>query len=291
MVASYSSPRQVDNPGVRAPGQLKRLDETKHSSWVFPHRILFLLFAAIIALGLRPRSVAGSSQAPTLNAVLRYRALFVRGIPLTEALRTIGADVEKGYISFGVEVYVTAGKEPVVDLDVPPGASVDDVRRQLSRQLPQYEFDIVSPHLVSVCPKVAMRDPKDPLNIRVLRFDANGEAAGAILTWPERFIPELRQRTGSQGGADNKHIDLYVGPVAVGTAVKLSLRNVTVRQILCAVSEATEDTGPKDVPLGWEYSFDPQMMFKPGAVQSWRLLMTFPHNWAEQVREGPDKVP
>ena len=130
-----------------------------------------------------------------------------------------------------------------------------------------------------------MAERGDPLNLKVKRFDVKGARAGAILTWPERFIPELndRNRTRSPKGEKTNHIDIYVGPVAGGPAITLHLRNVTVREILNSVSEATEKTASKQTPLGWAYS--PPSKSAPGkaAVEYWRLLETLPSNWLEQL--------
>jgi hypothetical protein len=245
----------------------------------------------VVGLAARPTDL--DTQHPKLDADLADRPLFRRGIPLTQALRAIGINMDKGYILFGVEVYAAGGREPTVDLDIPAGATTRGALRAVFHQLPQYEFAILSPHFVSVYPKAALADPNDPLNVRASQFQVAGERAGVILTWPERFIPELAKRSAptASGGPTSKHIDLYVGPVAGGPVVNLTLRNVTVRQILDAVSEATQGSGPHDAPLGWEYSFDPRSSFAPGGIQSWRLLMTLPHNWLDQVRKSGTSAP
>jgi hypothetical protein len=71
----------------------------------------------------------------------------------------------------------------------------------------------------------------------------------------------------------------------VGPLVTLHLRDVTVRQILNAVSKTTEKAAPKEGAWGWVYSPVPKSPSIQGAVDYWRLFGTMPHNWLEQVHE------
>ena len=174
----------------------------------------------------------------------------------------------------------------MVDLSIPPYTSAEEGLRRIFKQLPEYTFAVLSHHLVSVYPRSAMADRADPLNLKVKRFDVEGERAGTILTWPDRFIPELKNRTAAALPESEKahHIDIYVGSVAVGPLVTLHLRHVTVRQILNAVSEATEKAAPKEGAWGWVYSPVPKSPSGKGVADYWRLFGTAPHNWLEQVQ-------
>jgi hypothetical protein len=244
---------------------------------------IFLLLGITVSLG--TRAWASSPEGPRLSARTGRTPIEIHQVPLTEALKWLGASVEHGYVLFGVELYGYEGKEPVVDLNIPPYTSAGEGLRRIFKQLSEYTFAVLTEHFVSVYPKGAMADPADPLNLKIKGFDVVGESAGVIFTWPERFIPKLKKRTATAPSESEKahHIDLYVGPVAGGTLVTLHLRDVTVRQILNAVSEATEKAPPKDGLLGWLYLPAPKSSAVNGSLGHWRLFMTLPHNWLEQI--------
>jgi hypothetical protein len=245
-------------------------------------RILPLL---IIAVSLSTRASASSRQRPRLSARTGGLPLEVHQVPLTQALEGLAIRIEQGYVLFGVEVYRYDVKEPVVDLNIPPYTSAEEGLRKIFKQVPEYTFAVLSDHFVSVYPRAAMADRADQLNLKVKRFDVEGESAGVIFTWPERFIPELKNRTAAALPESEKahRVDIYVGPVAGGALVTLHLRDVTVRQILNAVSEATEKAAPIEGPLGWLYSPASKSPSGKGPVGYWRMFMTLPHNWLEQT--------
>jgi hypothetical protein len=252
--------------------------------------LLSLFLCISVCLKAQPPRNEGNK--PTLEARIGKAPPARRHLPLMQALATIGVSVAEGYVLFGVEIRHEHGAEPVVDLALQPGANVEDELRRLFEQLPQYSFTAKSNHFVSIYPKAAMTDPDDPLNLRVKRFDVDGAQAGLIFTWPELFVPELKEKLtpGSTKAPNPKHVDLYVGPVAVGPLVTLHLRNVTVREILDAASQATEGAAFPEAPLGWSFAFDPKSI-SAGGVVYWRLFMTLPHNWGEQARRMGTHAP
>lgn len=244
-----------------------------------------ILLLLSIVVSPSARASASSREGPRLSARTGGIPIKVSHAPLTQALKALGVKTEHGYIVFGVEVYKKEGKEPIVDLNIPPHTNAEEGLRRIFKQLPEYTFTVVSEHLVSVYPRAAMADRADPLNLRVRCFDVESERAGVILTWPERFIPELKNRTAAALPESGKahHIDIYVGPVAVGPLVTLHLRDVTVRQILNAVSAATEKSAPKEGTWGWVHSRVPKSPSGKGSVGKWRLFGTMLHNWPEQM--------
>lgn len=255
--------------------------------------LLLLLLLCIAVRSTTPRSWASSRAGPSLSARTGSAPLKARQVPLTQALKMLAVNLERDYILFGGEVYRDEGKEPLVDVDIPPYSDAEEGLRRIFAQLPPYTFAVLSQHLVSVYPKKAIDDPTDPLNLKIRSFDVEGQRAGLILTWPERFIPELKARTSSSASEDEKthHIDIYVGSVAGGPTVTLHLKDVTVRQILNAVSEATEKSVPREEPMGWVYSPAARSPSGKGEVEYWRLFMTLPHNWLEQARGRGQNLP
>lgn len=253
--------------------------------------VVFSAFVCMAAFALENYATAKSADTPALDALLGKNSLIRQEIPLSEALRTLGISTERGYVSFGLEVYVTGGREPTLDMDVQPGSTGEEGLRQILAQLPLYDFRVLSPHFVEIFPLAAITDARDPLNMKVDRFDVDGIPAGMIMEWPDAFIPELKAKRepAAKGGA--KHVDLFVGGVAGGATISIHLRNVTVREILNAVAKTTEQKPFRDYPMGWQYSFDPKTSFKPGGVQSWKVLLTLPFNWNQQARAAGVSVP
>jgi hypothetical protein len=64
--------------------------------------------------------------------------------------------------------------------------------------------------------------------------------------------------------------------------VTLHLRKATIREILNAVAQATEQFPPQYFPLGWVYSFQPDPTSPIGGLHSWKPLYSVPPNWKEQ---------
>ena len=176
-------------------------------------------------------------------------------------------------------------------LGIEPGTAFGDALRQLLAQVPGYRVEVISDRLVNVYPASAEGDPNDLLNTLVPRFDVVSQRAGVILSWPERFVPELYQRlAASKASGSAQHIDLYVGAVAIGPEITLHLRNVTVRQILNAVTEASDANAGVEAPVGWECSYEAKAAVGSGARNTWRLLTTLPPDWKEHVKESEDHV-
>lgn len=194
--------------------------------------------------------------------------------PLPSALERIGLAVQRGHVLFGVEVMQRDSAEPTATANLSPKITVEQALRQVLSGA-GYDFRAVSPHLIEVFPRGADRDPQDLMNLRVARFDVSGVQAGSILSRPGDFIPRLRSkltlRTGMRGGTLGS-IMTDVGP----PPITLHLRNVTVRQILDAVSEATENRTKPYAPLSWLYTFNPTPGLSPDAAHVWRAIYTVP---------------
>lgn len=115
-------------------------------------------------------------------------------LALSQALGTIGADVQGGYVLFGVELHTKDGNEPLVSVNLPPGSHLGDGLRQIMVQIPGYEYKLVSEHMINIYPSGAERDFKDLLNTPVPQFDAISVDPIQILTSPSEYIPELAAR-------------------------------------------------------------------------------------------------
>ncbi len=159
-------------------------------------------FASVIvltAIALSPGTEGYGQQREQARALLRMPIGPVRApngrIPLPEALKAVGASLLDGnYAIFGLEMRLKDGKEPTVKLKFERRGTLVEVLEQIMLQLPDYEIEFPSGHLVTIYPKGADEDPEDVLNLRVARFHVDGERAGTIFTQPGRFMPELQGR-------------------------------------------------------------------------------------------------
>jgi hypothetical protein len=199
------------------------------------------------------------------------------GVPLSSALGKLGSQVQGGYVLFGLELRLKNGREPSVKVDIPPGGNLQKALGIVFRDLPDYTYEPVSQHLVDVFPVGAKKDSSDLLNIPVPRLDIVGKQAGDVLSRPRDFIPQLAERLKgpTRGGPVAGSILSDVGP----PPITLHLRNVTVRQVLNAASEATGEFPAKYMPYGWIYSFDPEPQLPAGGKHSWGVLWCVPHDW------------
>jgi hypothetical protein len=250
--------------------------------WV---RFLALL-AVIHALGISLLAQAPSTpqDAELLALRLSSQPLVLENTPLTRALQGIGYQVREGYVLFGAEVRLEEGKEPTVSLNLPPACTLGEALTEVFRQVPNYEYKIVGPHLINVYPKGAESNPEDLLNLRVERFDVVDQLASFLVTVPMSFIPRLMGRltpSGQPGGVAGSVMSQVGEPT-----VTLHMRNATVREILNAVAQATEQFPPNYLPLGWVYSFQPDSTSAIGGLHSWKPLYSVPPNWKLQADEG-----
>lgn len=141
---------------------------------------------------------------------------------------------------------------------------------------------------LSVCcaesnPVGAKNSSSDLLNTPVSKFDAVDVDPGGILTGPADFIPELAARLRPKTSATPQPSGTG-GSVLRGDvpAITLHTKNTTVRQILNAASEATEQFPPNHPPLGWTYLFQPEPASPSGGKHSWAFLFSAPRSWKKQ---------
>jgi hypothetical protein len=155
--------------------------------------------------------------------------------------------------------------------------------------VPQYEYDAISPHFISIHPRGAKDDAGDVLNIRISRFDINQTFAGAVLGYPVQFIRELRERLYPQTPGQTAQTFLYMGPVIQGPEVTVHLTDVTVRDALNAISIATEGTaGDEDYPVGWTYRSAAESKADHPRFGG---LLTLPPDWRETLHpKAPKKA-
>jgi hypothetical protein len=189
---------------------------------------------------------------------------------------------------FGLEEALTDGKEPIVSLQVRADTTLGAALREILAQLPPYEMEVVSDHLIDLRPKGAKADPDGILNLRIPTFEAVSTAAYGILDAPRDLIPELNQALRPKPEPGKQVIELYSGGYHGGPPATLHLKNVTVRDILNAASVATEpsfDDHKPDAPRGWIFAFDPNP--PPGKSRySWRSFFCLPSYWHLGAREA-----
>lgn len=199
-------------------------------------------------------------------------------LALSQALGTIGAYVQGGYVLFGVELHTKDGNEPLVSVNLPPGRHLRDGLRQIMVQIPGYEYKLVSEHMINIYPSGGERDSKDLLNTLVPQFDAISVDPIQILISPSEYIPELEARLHPRTSAQ----PYGYGGVRTRSnlpAVTLHLKNTTVREILNAASEAMEEFPPQYQPVGWAYLFQPDPSLPAGGKHLWMFIFSAPKNW------------
>ena len=76
--------------------------------------------------------------------------LVLQNVTVAKALGEIGAVVQHGYALFGMELRLSNGQEPTLSIDVPAGSTLGDALNQVLKQLPGYDYEIVSPHLIDI---------------------------------------------------------------------------------------------------------------------------------------------
>jgi hypothetical protein len=243
-----------------------------------------LLLAGCLLLQLAPFCWAPTQpQADELRNVRIATDLDRGNLPLTSALSLLGAMVKGGYVLFGVELKTTNGAEPLVNLHAEIDSTLEEALDSILHQLPGYRYELAPSHIVHIFPTGALQDPDNPLNIRVRELDLKGARPNSLLNHPADYIPELDAFL---------HPPVPGGPQQSGYAghgfeanepkITLSLRDVTVRQVLDAVSASMELFPAPYSPLGWVYSYEPKTSSSP-SVHTWAPLSSVPWDWREQA--------
>lgn len=209
---------------------------------------------------------------------------------LTQVLAEVGWHCHGGYILFGAEVHLTRGKEPLVDVDAQAGATVGTALGQIMRQLSGYRLQVVSQHLVNIYPAGAKSDPKDALNVRIDHFDIVDRPPDVLMNLPPLFMPALANRLAQRKSGPSLAYQFPSQWVeSVGPKVTLHLRNMTVRDILNRISEASADLYPKYLPLGWVASLSPDPALATGWAYSFRAFPTVRSTWKRQKTKAKNR--
>jgi hypothetical protein len=217
--------------------------------------------------------------------------LIQRKALLTQALAEVGWHCQGGYLLFGVEVQLTQGKEPMVDVDAPAGATVGEALGQIMRQLPGYRLQVVSEHLINVYPAGAKSDPNDALNLRIDHFDVVDKPPDVLVNYPPLFMPALGNRLAERKSGPSLAYQFPSQWVeGVGPKVTLHLRNMTVREIFNRVSEASEKLPAKYLPVGWVASLSPDPSLATGWAYSFRLFTTVSGTWKQQEPKAENRA-
>lgn len=209
-----------------------------------------------------------------------------KSIALRDALGQLGGCVSGGYVLFGLEEVLKDGKEPEVDLHVKPGTTVGTALKEILRQLPPYEVEVTSEHLIDLYPKGAKTDPDNLMNLRIPAFNATVKDAYTILGAPRDVIPSLNAALTPKPEPGKQVITLYFGSIHGGPPISLHLKDVTVRQILNAATVASESSFPERDIRGWVYTFDPAKPLSTGYRYTWATLYSLPHGWKYRMRQA-----
>jgi len=206
-----------------------------------------------LAVGMTAAQPAAPDQFGLMKKPIE--GLMVTGrMTFSRALSDGARAMRSHFLTFGIELTVVDYPDgPMVISSQPRGGTVGEFLRDLFRQAPTYEYEVISEHTVSVYPKGAKEDPNDILNLRIPRFDVDDQDAGPILGFPDMFIPELQAKLFPPTPGQDQLFQ-YIGGVVPGPKVTLHLRDVTVREILNAVTVATENPkgdGRDDYPVSW----------------------------------------
>ncbi len=240
-------------------------------------------------------SIDGLGQIRVTDSVLDSPVNPVRlvDVQLTTALSGLGYNLKDGsYIVFGTVVLLDDScEEPHVTLNLLPGDTVRTAVESLAQQLSEYQWILVSQHLMNVFP--TQQKGIDLLTTRVGQFDIKNEYPVNILGAPAQFIPELHQAVLSEPTPNPRGNGVGYGTsyaTGEGPQISLSFRNVTVREILNGiVDEMTKSFPANHPPVGWLYRITVQPAPSGRRIHSWTFHRSVPElNWKTVVaaREG-----
>lgn len=172
-----------------------------------------VLLAVLELLAVGPASLLAGDQARSAR-VLDLSVLPMeprQSVPLRDALSYLGQLPREGFVLFGLEERLTDGKEPAVNLDIKGDTTLGVALREILVQIPSYEIEVMSEHLINLRPKGAQDDPDDILNFRVREFDWVSKPAYAILNDPRYTIPGVNEALRPKPEPGKQILELYQG--------------------------------------------------------------------------------
>jgi hypothetical protein len=227
---------------------------------------------------------ANVDRAKVLSLPLFPTPLVRKRIPLSRALSDVAVQVRSGYVLFGAEIRLRNGEEPSVDVNLPTGSTLGGALRQILQQVPGYAFEAASEHMVEIYPAGAKGDPNDALNLKVDRFEFDREPDW-IINDPGDTIPGLKAFLSRRTAGPPLPVEGWSHMViGVEPKVTLHLRNVTVREILNALSEAEERYPAQWQPSGWLVTIQPNAAFMAEGEYSWRALLGVSDAWKHEAK-------
>ena len=218
-------------------------------------------------------------------------AIAEEDVPLSYAVAKVTSQLRGGHVLFGIEVREVGGKEPTVDLSIAEGETLPEALRTILQQVPGYTVEVLSEHMVNIYPQGAKEDHKNPMNLRVEQFDVVNEWANVVLGDPQVYILKLAKRLVERTTGPPYPIEgpSFTSGSTLHPRVTVRLRDITVREILNAISRATEETFPANLtPLCWASIFHPDPVWAVGGTYSWRLLLCAPEDWKKYWKPAPD---
>ncbi len=244
--------------------------------------VLCLFCLSTLVIAVQAQKLENLDQQAVLSLPLFLADIVSNHLPFTQALGVVVSYVQNRYVLFAKD-----GQEPIVNVNLPPKSHVDDGLRQIMGQLPGYDYEVISEHMINIYPVGAKNDPKDLLNTPVPKFEGVDVDPGGVLTAPADFIPELAARLRPKTSAGPQPSG-HGGSVFRSNVppITLHLKNTTVRQILNAASEATEQFPPNHQPVGWTYLFQPDSTSPTGGKHSWAFLFSAPRNWKQDAAKS-----
>ena len=270
---------------------------SSRKSLLFPRALAAALAIATAGLRAAPTKVSngqappGTSGAPIL--AVPVSSFEVREASMAEALRKLrDSDVARVVIGFERIPHAAGSRGVPITLSL-RDTTVGGVVRRLCQADARYEYEVIKGQMVEVRPTWATADPRDLLNMRIRHYaiDADAEPEQVITSVPEdapelrRFLARKRHRWAQEAGVSEGG---SAGSILSGNMTpprfSLNLRDVTVRQILDAISlksirmfetgkyNAANGTPLRSGPVGWQYDFvlDPDASTGLGGYPSWK---------------------
>ncbi len=181
---------------------------------------------------------------------------------------------------------MTGGEEPKVDLNLPRKSSLRDALTLILQQLPGYRTEVVGRNLIHLSPAWSEQDADSILNFKIAHFDVVNEPPSNILSHPAEFIPELERHLKEEG---IQKAYFPGGLRAAGPGITLHLRDVSIREILNAVTLTSVDVfPPEQLPAGWVYRFRSDAELESGARHSWGVHWSMPSDWKRRDKNQSD---
>lgn len=202
--------------------------------------------------------------------VVLTRDIDLDKVDIQTAIDHIGSSLDKPVL-FGIEIYATRSV-PTITLQLYKGEALESVLSAFIKQLPGHLFEVRDTNFVRI---YSATQSSWVMEFIVPELRLKNEPPGNFIRNPRNYIPELDAKIKKEAGISCSGMGPGLGDSGAG--VTGSFRNLSLRELLTAVSLESFRQKSVLLPLGWLFT---HVLNDDGTYQDrFAALRSMPRGW------------